>query len=130
MNRTNITKLYVILNYSIQLPYEEPKLVFCHNDLNPQNIIYDSISRNVAILHLEYADINFQALEIARHFYTLRWLHFNNFQLYRGWGRQLFYQFFCLHQVQKKIYRVGNWCMSYLFIFLLFTSMEKNGFVK
>jgi len=54
-----------------QLPYEEPKLVFCHNDLNPQNIIYDSISRNVAILHLEYADINFQALEIARHFYTL-----------------------------------------------------------
>ena len=100
----NVISMQLILNHSIQLSYEEPKLVFCHNDLNPQNIIYDSISRNVAILHLEYADINFQALEIARHFYTLRWLHFNNFQLYRAWGRQyLFYiyQFFCLDQVKK-----------------------------
>ncbi len=49
----------------------EPRLVFCHNDLSPGNIIYDSITRNVAFLHLEYADINFQALEIARHFYTM-----------------------------------------------------------
>ena len=68
-----LTSLSIIYK---QLPYEEPKLVFCHNDLSPQNIIYDSISRNVALLHLEYADINFQALEIARHFYTLRLFHF------------------------------------------------------
>lgn len=53
------------------MPYVEPRLVFCHNDLSPQNIIYDSITRNVAFLHLEYADVNFQAFEIARHFYTL-----------------------------------------------------------
>lgn len=56
---------------SVQMPYIEPKLVFCHNDLSPQNIIYDTLSRNVSFLHLEYADVNFQAFELARHFYTL-----------------------------------------------------------
>ena len=53
------------------MPYIEPKLVFCHNDLTPENIIYDTLTRNVSILHLEYADVNFQGYELARHFYTL-----------------------------------------------------------
>merc|ERR1711944_399021 len=56
---------------TLQLPYSEPKLVFCHNDLSPENIMYDPVNRNVSFLHLEYADINFQAFELARHFYRL-----------------------------------------------------------
>ncbi len=43
-----------------QYLFEEPVLVFCHNDLNPGNIIYDAVSRNVSFIHLEFAGINFQ----------------------------------------------------------------------
>ena len=53
------------------MSYIEPQLVFCHNDLNPNNIIYDPVTRQVSFLHLEFADMNFQAFELARHFYTL-----------------------------------------------------------
>ena len=56
---------------NIQMEFIEPKLVFCHNDLSPQNIIYDPLTRNVSLIHLEFADFNFQGFEIARHFYTL-----------------------------------------------------------
>ena len=53
------------------MSYIEPQLVFCHNDLNPNNIMYDPVTRQVSFLHLEFADMNFQAFELARHFYTL-----------------------------------------------------------
>ena len=56
---------------NIQLSYIEPQLVFCHNDLNPNNILYDPVTRQVSFIHLEFADMNFQAFEMARHFYTL-----------------------------------------------------------
>lgn len=54
-----------------QQPFVEPQLVFCHNDLCPENIIYDAVARTVTFIHLECAGSNFQAFEIARHFYTL-----------------------------------------------------------
>ena len=53
------------------MSYIEPQLVFCHNDLNPNNILYDPVTRQVSFIHLEFADMNFQAFEMARHFYTL-----------------------------------------------------------
>lgn len=85
------------------MPYVEPRLVFCHNDLSPQNIIYDSITRNVALLHLEYADINFQALEIARHFFTL-----NSSSDLAKVG--------CAEYVPAKEFQV-RWCQHYLAAF-------------
>ncbi|XP_015781492.1 ethanolamine kinase 1 [Tetranychus urticae] len=43
-------------------------LVFCHNDLLLNNIIYDERKPSISFIDFEYADINYQAFDIANHF--------------------------------------------------------------
>lgn len=43
-------------------------LVFCHNDLLLKNIVYNEEKSSVCFIDFEYADINYQAFDIANHF--------------------------------------------------------------
>lgn len=43
-------------------------LVFCHNDLLLKNIVYNEKNADVRFIDFEYADINYQAFDIANHF--------------------------------------------------------------
>lgn len=43
-------------------------IVFCHNDLLLKNIIYNEKTNNVSFIDFEYADYNYQALDIGNHF--------------------------------------------------------------
>lgn len=44
------------------------KLVYCHNDLNSGNIIYDASSDQIKFIDFEYVGANYQAYEIANYF--------------------------------------------------------------
>ncbi|CAN8027066.1 unnamed protein product [Ixodes persulcatus] len=43
-------------------------VVFCHNDLLVKNIIYQETEDKVIFIDFEYADNNYQALDIGNHF--------------------------------------------------------------
>jgi len=47
---------------------KDGKLVFCHNDLTPQNLMLDEDTGDVRIIDLEYGDINYAAFDVANHF--------------------------------------------------------------
>uniref|UniRef100_A0A915A6A1 ethanolamine kinase n=1 Tax=Parascaris univalens TaxID=6257 RepID=A0A915A6A1_PARUN len=44
------------------------RIVFCHNDLLIQNILYDSNTGKVSFIDYEYAGFNYQGFDIANHF--------------------------------------------------------------
>ncbi|XP_035215187.1 ethanolamine kinase 1-like isoform X1 [Stegodyphus dumicola] len=46
----------------------ESPVVFCHNDLLLKNVIYNKEKNEVTFIDYEYADYNYQALDIGNHF--------------------------------------------------------------
>lgn len=57
-------------------------LVFCHNDLLLKNIVYNDKTSDVRFIDFEYADINYQAFDIANHFCEFAGVTDFNPQLY------------------------------------------------
>ena len=45
--------------------------MFCHGNLSPANIVYDSPTNSVSFVGLQFCGPNFQAFEVAQHFMTL-----------------------------------------------------------
>ncbi|TRY78738.1 hypothetical protein TCAL_13461 [Tigriopus californicus] len=54
------------------------RIVYCHGDLKPSNIIYEVNTETIQFINMECAGPNFQAYEIAQHF-----IHFNSSDLER-----------------------------------------------
>ncbi|KAK2722932.1 hypothetical protein QYM36_003202 [Artemia franciscana] len=57
-------------------------IVFCHNDLTPDNILYDTISLRLSFIDLEYAGPNYQAFDIANHFNEFAGIRTVDYRLY------------------------------------------------
>uniref|UniRef100_F1L5C7 ethanolamine kinase n=1 Tax=Ascaris suum TaxID=6253 RepID=F1L5C7_ASCSU len=60
--RSDYAKLQQLINAL------KTRIVFCHNDLLIQNILYDSSTGKVSFIDYEYAGFNYQGFDIANHF--------------------------------------------------------------
>lgn len=84
-------------------------LVFCHNDLLLKNIVYNEKNTAVRFIDFEYADINYQAYDIANHFCEFAGVTDFNPELYPSKEFQL------------------EWLESYLSEWDQLTSARENG---
>ncbi|KAL6080115.1 Choline kinase 1 [Balamuthia mandrillaris] len=55
-----------------------PLITFCHNDVNPGNIIFNEDTNSILLIDNEYACYNYREFDLANHFcehtgYQLRW---------------------------------------------------------
>jgi len=70
INRT--ISLFDIEAETILLEEELAKLrspcVFCHNDLNPENIIFDPSTNTLSFIDFEYASYNYRGFDLGNHF--------------------------------------------------------------
>ncbi|XP_022237859.1 ethanolamine kinase 1-like isoform X2 [Limulus polyphemus] len=59
------TEVTYLENHLVQLGSQ---IVFCHNDLLGNNIVYNEEKEKVTFIDFEYSDNNFQAFDIGNHF--------------------------------------------------------------
>lgn len=53
---------------SVFAAYPDIPVTFCHNDLLPNNIVYDDKRQKITFIDIEYAMYNYAPFDVANHF--------------------------------------------------------------